>query len=207
MHYSSLVAVEYSTDTRKVLPHRRVHTASMHNRPKGRYTYLMHKDAGIIFVGLAVAIVFGALIMNYSSGSSSALPQPAAVSFSLLSEGEYAQGITERINYRIRTEEELALLWKTIHEDDEMPVPFVDFEAHDVLAVFEGERPSSGYDITVVAVENAPDGTLKVTVLHEEPGNTCMTSSVITSPFELVVVPKSDSKISREDLVSIKECE
>jgi hypothetical protein len=188
-------------------PPKRVHTVSVHNRPGGRYTSRMHKDAGIIFLGLAVAIVFGALLMNYSKGSPSSMPQPAAVSFSLLSEGENAQGITERTNYRIRTEEELGLLWKAIHEDDEMPVPYVDFEAHDVLAVFEGERPSSGYDISVVSVENASDGTLKVTVLHEEPGNTCITTAVITSPFELVVVPKSDAKITREDLVNVKECE
>jgi hypothetical protein len=167
----------------------------------------MHKDAGIIFLGLAVAIVFGALLMNYSKESPAPTPQPAAVSFSLLSEGDYARGITERVNYRIRTEEELAVLWGAIHEDDTMPVPYVDFEAHDVLAVFQGERPSAGYDISVVSVEYTSEGTLKVTVLHEEPGNTCMTSSVITSPFELVVVPKSDAKISREDLVNVKECE
>lgn len=167
----------------------------------------MHKDAGIIFLGLAVAIVLGALLMNYSKESEGATVQPAAVSFSLLSEGESAKTITERVNYRVRTAEELGVLWEAIHEDDMMPVPFVDFEAHDVLAVFEGERPSAGYDISVLSVEHGSDGTLTVTILHEEPGNTCMTATVITSPFELVVVPKIDAKISREDLTSIKECE
>lgn len=167
----------------------------------------MHKDAGLIFLGLVVAIVFGALLMNYAKEGSENSAQPAAVSFSVLSEGERAASIAARVNYRVRTQEELAQLWEAIHEEDMIPVPFVDFEAHDVLAVFDGERPSAGYDISVVSVEHAPDGTLKVTILHEEPGNTCVTSSVITSPFELVVVPKVDAKISREDLTNIKECE
>jgi hypothetical protein len=76
-----------------------------------------------------------------------------------------------------------------------------------VLAVFEGERPSGGYDISVVSVMDNGDGTLAITILHEEPGAACMTTSVITSPYELVVVPKSDSRLVREDLTSVRECE
>jgi len=169
----------------------------------------MHRDAGLIFVGLLLALVLGALLMNVShkEGSVPVENAPAAVSFTLLTEGDVAAEITERVNYRIRTESEFAGLWAALHEDDDMPLPVVDFEAHDVLAVFEGMRPSGGYDISVRSVERTPAGELRVTILHEEPGATCMATSIITSPFELVVVPKSEAKIVREDLTEIKECE
>lgn len=166
----------------------------------------MNRDTVLIALGLVVAIVLGAILLSYDS-SAPINNQSAAVSFAVLHEGEQSGEITERVNYRIRTEDEFASLWMALHTDDATQVPYVDFEAHDVLAVFEGERPSGGYDISVVSVMERGDGTVAVTILHEEPGATCMTISVITSPFELVVVPKSDSKISREDLTSVRECE
>lgn len=166
----------------------------------------MNRDTVLIALGLLLAIVLGALLMNYGS-LRPAGEQPAAVSFSVLAEGEQSGDITKRVNYRIRTESEFASLWTALHADDEMPVPHVDFEAHDVLAVFEGEKMSGGYDISVVSVMTKDDGTLAVTILHEEPGASCLTTSVITSPFELVVVPKVEAKIRREDLTTVRECE
>lgn len=169
----------------------------------------MHKDGVLIFGGLIIAIVLGALLMNYAAPEDSLAlpPQPAAVPFSILTEGENSGDVAERVNYRIRTQPEFETLWTLVHENDGMPVPLVDFDAHDVLAVFEGERPSGGYDISVVSIERTAEGALAVTILHEEPGESCLTTSVITSPFEFVVVPKSDEPIVRTDLTSIKECE
>jgi len=169
----------------------------------------MHRDTGLILLGLVLAIIFGALLMNYGRESKpvSTVPTPAGVSFALLEEGSYSGKITERVNYRIRTEPEFASLWNMMHEGDDVPVPVVDFDAHDVLAVFEGERPSAGYAISIMSVETTEAGELKVTLLHEEPGATCLTSQVITSPFELVVVPKIDAQITREDVLFVQECE
>jgi len=168
----------------------------------------MQQDTVVIGLGIGVAIILGSLLLAYGDDTGAVHhAQPAAVSFSVLAEGEQSGEITQRVNYRIRTEPEFTALWEALHTDDLMPVPFVDFEAHDVLAVFEGERPSGGYDISVVSVMDNGDGTVTVSILHEEPGNTCMTTSVITSPFELIVVPKSDAKIIREDLTTTRECE
>ncbi len=167
----------------------------------------MHRDTALIGTGLVVAIILGALLITHDKSAQTRNTQPAAVSFAVLHEGEQSGEIATRVNYRIRNEDEFASLWLALHSDDSMPVPVVDFEAHDVLAVFEGERPSAGYDISIVSVMDQGDGTLAVTILHEEPGATCITNSVITSPFELVVVPKLDLKISREDLTTTRECE
>lgn len=168
----------------------------------------MHRDAGLILAGLILAVIFGALLANQARPQDAVMPepQPAAVAFSVIAEGDRAKEITERVNYRIRTEPEFLELWEAVHAD-ETPAPLVDFEAHDVLAVFDGERPRAGYDISIVGVEQTEEGELKVTILHEEPGASCVSAEVITSPFELVVVPKVEAPVTREDLVKIKECE
>lgn len=166
----------------------------------------MHRDAILIFLGLVLAIVAGALLMNYAKGPSDLPQEPAAAGFSVITDGNYATAVEKRVNYRIKTEDEFASLWNFLHADDQIPVPTVDFEAHDVLAVFDGLHPTGGYDISVVAVEPI-DGVLKVTILHEEPGTSCITTEVVTSPFELVVIPKSEAPIERIDLTEINECE
>lgn len=173
------------------------------------YTPYMHKDGVLIFFGLIIAIALGGLLMNYSAmhEPEQIQVQPAAVPFSVLTEGEHSGSVTERVNYRIRTEPEFEKLWGMLHEDDGMPMPTVDFDAHDVLAVFDGERSSGGYDISVVSIEETPEGTLAVTILHEEPGASCLTTSIITNPFELVVVPKSEAPLVAKDLTNIQECE
>lgn len=130
---------------------------------------------------------------------------PAAVAFSVLAEGDQA-GMDERKNYRIRTSEELSYFWTLSHGEHAPPVPTVDFEAHDVLVVFDGQKPSGGYDIGVTRIVDAA-ARREVTIRHVEPGSGCITASVITSPFEFVVVQRSEAPLSRTDFTEVTECE
>lgn len=130
---------------------------------------------------------------------------PAAVAITVLSEGDQA-GMQERKNYRIVSPEELQYFWMLSHGEAGPPVPTVDFEAHDVLVVFDGMQSSGGYDIAVTSVVDHGDYR-EVTIRHVEPGASCITTSVTTSPFEFVVVPGSERPLKRVDLTEVLECE
>jgi len=167
----------------------------------GRYTACMKKRHIVPFV--IALLVVSAILAFTSPGAPTGAP--AAVTISVLSRGDEA-GMDERKNYRIQSAAELEHFWAVSHGEDGPPVPIVDFEAHDVLAVFEGLKPSGGYEIAVAQVVDGPS-VREVTIRHVEPGASCVTTSVITSPFELVVVPKNDAPIKRTDLTEIAECE
>lgn len=113
--------------------------------------------------------------------------------------------MTERINYRVKTQEELAELWEQTYHFDGPDMPLVNFETHQILAVFDGTHPSGGYDVRVEKIVD--DGQNRhVTITHVSPSETCVVSDAITSPFELVIVPKSTARIVREDLEEVREC-
>jgi hypothetical protein len=155
-------------------------------------------------VPFVVALLAVSALLAFTSPNTPS-EAPAAVAVAVLSRGDQA-GMEERKNYRIQSAAELAYFWLISHGENGPPVPLVDFEAHDVLAVFEGLKPSGGYEITVAEVVDGPS-VREVTIRHVEPGASCITTSVITSPFELVVVPKNDAPIRRTDLTHVTECE
>jgi protease stability complex PrcB-like protein len=66
--------------------------------------------------------------------------------------------------------------------------PDVDFTKAVVVAVAAGQRPSGGYEIAVDHVSQT-DGELTVQVIETTPGPNCMTTSSLTQPVDVVVVP------------------
>jgi hypothetical protein len=66
--------------------------------------------------------------------------------------------------------------------------PQVDFGRDVAIAVASGERSSGGHDIVVQRVARS-DGELRIEVLETSPGKNCMTTSALTQPVDVVVVP------------------
>lgn len=75
-------------------------------------------------------------------------------------------------------------------------MPEIDFEKQMVLAVFMGTKNSGGYRIEIASIAKAKD-TLAVKVINyqREAG---MMLPVLTSPFQLVLLPKGNYKLSAE---------
>lgn len=94
------------------------------------------------------------------------------------------------------TREAWQALWEehTSDEDPAPPLPEVDFDESAVLAVFAGQRPSSGWtvEITGVVVPDAPKGTARrtMTVRYVLTGPVGPAQDVLTYPFDIVKVPK-----------------
>lgn len=94
-------------------------------------------------------------------------------------------GISEARRLIIRDANAWATFWSELGVGDR---PSVDFSRDIVIAVAAGQRPSGGHEIAVSRV-TVSNGELQVEVLETTPGPNCMTTSALTQPVDVVVVP------------------
>jgi len=77
------------------------------------------------------------------------------------------------------------------------PLPAVDFSTEMVIVLAMGSKPSSGYGIAISAVARDQTGALFVTVTETSPAaKDCGQLTVITSPVDFVIIPRSDANVS-----------
>jgi hypothetical protein len=152
-----------------------------------------------------VVIVAGAFLLGRDNESSvtqsSANEGVTAVAFTPLAEGVYSR-VEARVNYLVSSEEGLVELWKLIETD--MPLPQVDFSTHAVAAIFAGEEATAGFKIAVAAVEDGAERMVKV--VRTRPGPSCMTTQVITMPYQVVEIPITTLPLSHQDEWMTEDC-
>ena len=84
--------------------------------------------------------------------------------------------------------------------------PKVDFGRDLVIAVASGERSSGGHDIVVQRVVRS-GGELRIVVLETSPGTDCVTTSALSQPVDVVVVPAAGATgWSFIDRAAIRAC-
>ncbi len=162
------------------------------------------KDILILGVACAAAILLGAWL--YFGGATSGEPprMEGAVSFAVLDQGSSSGDVTERKNYRIKSQDELAELWRMVHGTGAPTT--VDFTKQEVIAVFDGTHVTGGYEVAIASVVDVATGSRTVSIVRTEPGESCMTTESITSPYQIIVVPKSDAPFAREEQTVVEEC-
>lgn len=161
----------------------------------------MRRAVSIIAVVCVVGIALGTWFFVTQSKNTQ-----GEVSFSTIQQGTNALGVSERKNYRIKSPEELSYLWSVVYDVDGPDMPEIDFTKQHVLAVFDGSRPSGGYEVAVEKIIDT-QAARTVTIKHRVPDDSCMVSQAITSPFAFVVVPASALPIVREDVEEVYRCE
>ncbi len=72
-------------------------------------------------------------------------------------------------------------------------VPEIDFQKHMVIGVFMGTRPSGGYSVKLARI--VENDKIKVFVRQQSPGPDDMVTMALTSPFHVVVVPRSEKPV------------
>jgi hypothetical protein len=72
------------------------------------------------------------------------------------------------------------------------PLPSVSFATDMIVAVFLGERATSGYAVSIARVEDRGDEVV-VSVEVMNPSRDAFVLDVLTSPFHIVTVPRSES--------------
>jgi hypothetical protein len=97
----------------------------------------------------------------------------------------------------IRNSEEYERMWNRIHADtsDQPERPEVDFSSNMIVAVVLGERPTTGYEVEVVSINQTMNPAEPIAVLYKEyvPGENCVVAQSITSPYHIVKVDKVDA--------------
>ncbi len=73
--------------------------------------------------------------------------------------------------------------------------PRVDFARHMLVLVAAGERPTGGYAIRVSSVVRR-DGRLVVRAQERTPGTGCITTQVLTAPYQVIRVARSSRRVS-----------
>ena len=95
--------------------------------------------------------------------------------------------------FKIETQAEWDDFWSR-HQGNVIPpppAPSVDFSQEMVIAAVDQTEPSGGYRFEITGIEEI-EGRLVVRVSKTIPGPDCIVTAVITQPFHLVRVAKSD---------------
>ena len=156
--------------------------------------FLHNKNSKILIITLVILTVMSVFSHNGSNIFSRAV-NTVTKGLSTLTAGAASSD---------KSKEELDALWNLVYGSGG-PAAAVDFTKEEVLAVFDGSHSSGGYDITVDSVKDE-GGVRKIHITHTIPGEGCAVSSAITSPYQIVVVPRSSLPLSRTDATATADC-
>lgn len=95
--------------------------------------------------------------------------------------------------YKLDTEQAFAAFWAE-HSRNLQPAqtaPVVDFNKDMIIALVDTDQPSSGYELAVDKLE-AVDNKLYLFATRKQPGAGCVNLGMISQPFVMVQVPKSE---------------
>ena len=109
---------------------------------------------------------------------------------------------------KIEESAKLDAVWAELFKNysRQAPIPIVDFTKNSVIVVTMGEQNSGGHSIKISSVSET-DKAIIVNIEESKPGSTCITTSVMTYPFQLIEIPKSDKKFIFNRTKKVIECE
>jgi hypothetical protein len=111
----------------------------------------------------------------------------AAVPFTSIARGPHS-GIRHSEEAVVQSRAAWQALWSR-HAPAATAAPAVDFSTDVVIGIFAGERRTAGYEVDILGIEREA---AEVVVAYRvtEPRRGAMVAQVITSPFQLVRVPR-----------------
>lgn len=145
---------------------------------------------------LAVAY-FGATHMSGPAYTGPATP----VAFTELASGNSAK-VTTRDNYLITQQDQLEALWALLGTN--APLPSVDFAQNDVIALFAGNEPTAGYSIKVTKITDTNQRMVEIEV--NAPGPTCVAAHTVTTPYQVLLIPKTNLAMTHRDTMTTTGC-
>jgi uncharacterized membrane protein len=96
-----------------------------------------------------------------------------------------------------QSDEQWQALWAA-HAGPGTVAPPVDFGARMVAAVFQGQRPSAGFETTIVGA--SADGPILTVLVDERPPKKgAMVAQILVSPFHIVSMPRFDGGVRFAD--------
>lgn len=107
----------------------------------------------------------------------------------------------------MRSQDELAALLRRHSPDRPVAVPRIDFGRRMVVAVFQGDRPTGGYQLASEGAGLAESGRLRIRFRSYEPGAGCQPEAGATQPFVLIAVDRSGDDYIVETAIETVICD
>lgn len=105
-------------------------------------------------------------------------------------------------NFVIKSQSEwMPVLQKT---DAELPAP-IDFSNDMLIAVFQGEKTTGGYDIEISKIIEK-ENVIEVSVIETFPDSECVVTNVFTSPFHIVKVQTYEKEVIFKTITITTNC-
>lgn len=153
-------------------------------------------------------IVTDAGIASNRQAFSTVDPTGSGVPFFTVDQGFYS-GITSELTTVVRDEEAWLALWSK-HTGMMLPAttlpPAVDFSRDMVIGIFAGQKPSGGFAININSITGSADGQISVDYSSAVPGAGCVVTMALTSPYQIVTLPYSDSEVVFHKTDIINDC-
>jgi hypothetical protein len=101
----------------------------------------------------------------------------------------------------VRNERDWIVLWKDHIQGQAtpLPLPAVDFDRYTIVGVFAGGKPTAGYSVSIMRLQFQPDG-IHVSYRETAPASGPAAAAVVTQPFELRPIPKTDLPVFFEKI-------
>lgn len=122
------------------------------------------------------------MLLGACAASGPAVPEQLSVIE--LARGQHARAAEHQSFELVTSQQQLDMAWQRIGEAS----PTVDFTGFSVIVLHMGRQRSGGHAITVDSITRV-GATLRVVVRLRVPGEGCMTTMALTSPFQVVLVP------------------
>ena len=126
--------------------------------------------------------------------------------FTTISVGTHS-GYGSQANLVIQDSQAWVDLWNQhmLFMVEPLPVPEVDFSTNMVVAVFMGVEPTGGYALHIYEVVET-GLTIVVKMERTEPGPTCIVPQVLTQPYHMVQIARTEKPVTFDVTTRILEC-
>ncbi|MFA5173140.1 MAG: protease complex subunit PrcB family protein [Candidatus Paceibacterota bacterium] len=165
------------------------------------------KKLFFIFLVLLLAFLFFFFGFNSKKESSKNLvsENPSNFFYQILEEGITSGDVSAGTKV-MKNRDELAEFWKNINfSRPSVALPEINFDVNYAVAVVSEVKPTGGFYLHLEKVEDLEDKIL-VSLKESSPGSGCFTTEIITQPFSLFIISKTDKKITFQTEPDIKDC-
>lgn len=128
------------------------------------------------------------------------------VDFTVIAKGSNS-GYLDKKRIAVKNKQDFEKLWENLYINfsEKPPLPDVDFNKNIIIGVFFGEYTNGGGAISVKSVEEY-NTMIMVKVEEITPGYNCVTTDVMTQPYQIIQIPKVSLPINYTTENTIRNC-
>ena len=152
---------------------------------------------------LAIAALSVAVLGSLAAAPALAKLPGRPVPFRTVAVGD-GDGSQPRKGLVVRGAKRWRKVWRSLTAGAE-PRPPIDFSRHMLLVASQGRQPSSGHRVRITSV-GSPGGVVIVDVTEVSPGKGCPAGGVLTSPYHVIRVSRTDTPVQFFRHTRVRKC-